>query len=306
MVPPLRLRRRRGAEEGYAIAFARCDGRGSPRFSWRSRPARRGSRPSADWRTIETAHFRIHFPSALRALGASRGGLDRGHLPKRGRCGGLYVSAPHRRGHLRSGGRPQRNGCSLSGPAGDRSLDVASRARDRAGGLLRLGGPADHARARAHRPPDAAAQSVLGDPVAALPAPVRTARPWLTALGHRRLRHAGGGGVDRFRTAGIGVPRDGAAAIRNRGQVARVRRAGLLGGMARGLDVLPGRIGLPRVACAARGERQPARSLEAHGVAAGRRIRGLVSRSLREVAPRALRPLPGGDHRARARRRRSV
>ena len=33
-----------GWEEGYAIAFGRCDGRGSPRFSWRSRPARRGSR----------------------------------------------------------------------------------------------------------------------------------------------------------------------------------------------------------------------------------------------------------------------
>ena len=153
---------------------------------------------------------------------------------------------------------------------GDRALDVAARAGVRHRVLDGLDGRPRRARGRAHRPPDAAAQPLARDPRASLAAPDRAAGAEVAALAHGRLRDADRGRADRLGTAGVELPRDGAAPVRDRGKASVLRGALLDVGLARRLDGVPRRLDVPRVARGERGEGQPAEALEAHGVAARR------------------------------------
>ena len=275
-----------------------------------------GERPSVEWRTIETARFRVHFPAPFERFAQRAAASLEAVAPRVTEY--IGYTPPRRIDVLVSDPAADANGIAF--PFLDRPyIELWATPPDPESGLgdfPRLDRASRHARIRPHRPPDPAAQSA-GCAGAHPAASHRTRVLELAALGRRGLRDSRRGRAHRIRAALVDVPGDGPAAIRDRGEASVVRSARRDVGLARRVDGVPRRLELPRMARGARRVRQPAAPLEADGVPPGRRLRRRVCRRVRAPASGPVRPLSrGGDrprHRAgedarigRARRRREV
>ena len=263
--------------------------------------AARAQSPASKWRTIDTAHFRVHFPVefepwARRAAGAIEGIHDRvteavGYRTTRP----IDVVVAD----------PQATANGMAFPFLDRPAIVlwtSPPEPESAIGLLDgLDGGPRHARGRPHRAPRAPAQPLARDPRQALAAALRAPHAEFAALARRGLRHGHRGIAHGIRPPGLEPSRHGAAPLRDRGEAPGIRRALRDERLARRIDGVPGGIDLPRVARSPGGSRNSPEALEADGLAARRRLPDRVPRGVRAVARRPVRPLPRGDHRRRDR-----
>ena len=112
--------------------------------------------PSADWRTLDTPHFRVHYPAPSEAW-ARRAAARLEAIRERVAAEvGLCASRGGRRAGLRSGGRPERRGVSLPRLAPDAPVDQPARAGVGPRPLPRLGRDPDRPRGDAPGAPPAA------------------------------------------------------------------------------------------------------------------------------------------------------